>query len=126
MVCEPFQYPPRRRPIARSHALERVGDRGFHGAAAGGIHTRTTRRQAKDRSPPIQRIVDAQQPSLCHQPLQHASQRTRVHVQDGREVSCGDTGEDPNDAKRQPLWSGDTEVASHTLRGLLESVHDGP
>lgn len=115
MVSEPLQYPPRRRPIARSHALERIGDRGFNRAAAGGVHMRTARRQAKDCPPPVPRIVDPQQPSLCDQTLQHAGQRTRVDVQDGREVSCGNTGEEPDDTERQPLWSGDTEVASHAF-----------
>jgi hypothetical protein len=115
MAREPFEYPPRRRPIARSHGYERVGDRGFHGTAAGGIHTRTARRQSKDCSPTIPRIVDAQQPSLCHQPLQHARQGAWMHVEDRRQVTRRDPWEEPHDTERQPLWSGDPKVAGHTL-----------
>ena len=103
MAGEQLEYPFRRRPIARSHTFERGGDGRFHGAAAGGIDTRTTRGQAKDCAPAILTIVNALQPSLCDQPLQHAGQRTRVDVQDGRKVARGDTGEEPNDGERQFL-----------------------
>jgi hypothetical protein len=84
MTREPFQHPPRRCPIARIHTVERLGDRRFHSTAPGSVHTRTTRCELKDCAPAIAWIINASQQSLRHQTLQHARQRTRVHVKDGR------------------------------------------
>jgi hypothetical protein len=115
MPREPSEHPPRCSAIACAHTLERVGNGRFHGAAPGSIDTRATRRQVQDGSPAIARIIDACQPSLCHEPLQHAREGARVHMEDGCKVSRRHTREKADDAERQPLWSGDADVAGHTL-----------
>jgi hypothetical protein len=101
---EPLEHAPRRRSIARAHALERLADGGFHRAAAGGIGAGTARRQAQDGAPAIAAILDAQQQPLRHEALQHASEGARVHMQDGGEVSGRNTGKESDDAERQSLW----------------------
>jgi hypothetical protein len=123
---ELFQHPPRRCPIARIYTFERLGDRRFHSTAPGSVHMCTTRRELKDCAPAITWIINASQQSLRHQTLQHARQRAWVQVKDGRQISGGDPREEPDDAQRQSLWPGHTDLANHPLRRLLEAVHNGP
>jgi hypothetical protein len=59
--CKALEDAPRGRPVGRTHAGHRFGDRGFDSSPPPAVHTPASRRQSKNGAPPIAGVLGAPQ-----------------------------------------------------------------
>jgi hypothetical protein len=123
---EPLEHSSRCLSIARANAIQRFGDGRFYGALARGICAAAALGQAKHGAPPIPWIVCTCKESLVDEPLEDASQRAGMHVQDRRKIAGRHSWVQADDTEHQPLRARDAHLSAHVLGRAFQSVHDRP
>lgn len=112
--------------IAFADLCKRRGDSRLHRSRTYPVRSHAQFCEAQDDTAPVVRMLDALQKPLRFEPLQHASQRARVHVQNARKVAGREPWKEADNAQHQPLRTSHAQSAGHPLRGPLQAVHNRP
>ena len=120
------QYPLSRLSFLGWHDLERFENCCLHRALSPGVQAGPLSRERKRGYASVCPLLMSTEQPQPDQALQYAGQRARMNMKDSCELTRGESREQPHDSQHHALRAGQPQVLAHSLRLLLQSMHDCP